>query len=541
MNSRVTTRSDRANLIALLSVLAFYLIFFFYPIGKILSIGFSLASFEQAFTSVSVRKALWFTIWQATVSSALSVAIGLCISSVFVKSEFRFKKFLQSLTFIPFVMPTVVVASAFISVNEMLKLEGTPLNLQGSALGIIAAHIFFNTSIVVRTLTSTWPMIDFESEQAAQTLGANKFRIFFQITLPQLKSGLVSAGSLAFLFTFTSFGVILILGGLGKATIETEIWRYATQRTEFETAAVLGIVQLLVVVAMLTINNKFLITNSRNTNLGSKVQYWYPVSRFRKAVNSVFILGFFGFPFFVLLERSLSTPTGYSFVYYKQLLWKSSDERFAIFGTRKAILNSLIWASLAMVIATVLGVIAAYLLTNTSKSISQFSGVFLLLPLGASGVLLGFGILISLNTGFFDFRSAWWIVPVAQGLLGVGIVARISSNAIKKIDPTIRHAASTLGASSLLIWKKIDYPIIAKAVIAGSAFSFALALGEFGATSFLVRPQRPTIPTTIFNLLGRPGSSTFGQAMALSVILAVITWIVVSLLDRSGSLSTHDF
>ena len=541
MNSRITTRSNRANVIALLLVLAFYLIFFFYPIGKILSIGFSFSSIEQAFTSVSVRKALWFTIWQATVSSALSVAIGLCISSVFVKSEFRFKKFLESLTFIPFVMPTVVVASAFISVNELLKLDGTPLNLQGSAIGIIAAHIFFNTSIVVRTLTSTWPMIDFESEQAAQTLGASKIRVFFQITLPQLKSGLMSAGSLAFLFTFTSFGVILILGGLGKATIETEIWRYATQRTEFETAAVLGIVQLVVVVAMLTINNKFLMTGSANSNLRSKVQYAYPVSSFRKSLNIVFILGFFGFPFLVLIERSLSTPTGHSFVYYKQILWESSDERFTIFGTRKAILNSLIWASLAMIIATVVGVIAAYLLTNKSKSISQSSGVFLLLPLGASGVLLGFGILISLNTGFFDFRSAWWIVPVAQGLLGVGIVARISSNAIKKIDPTIRYAASTLGASSILIWKRIDYPIIAKAVIAGSAFSFALALGEFGATSFLVRPQRPTIPTTIFNLLGRPGSSTFGQAMALSVILAVITWIVVALLDRSGSLSTNDF
>ena len=541
MISRVSTRSNRANVVSVVAVLAFYLIFFFYPIGKILSIGISLSSFEQALTSVSVRKALWFTIWQATVSTALSVAIGLCISSVFVKSEFRFKRFLESLTFVPFVMPTVVVASAFISVNELLTLDGTPLSLQGSALGIIVAHIFFNTSIVVRTLTSTWPMIDFESEQAAQTLGASKFRIFFQITLPQLKSGLMSAASLAFLFTFTSFGVILILGGLGKATVETEIWRYATQRTEFETAAVLGIVQLLVVVAMLIINNKFLATDSRNPNLRSKVQYTHPVSKFRKAANTAFILGFFGLPFVVLLERSLSTPTGHSFLYYKQVLWENSDERFAIFGTRKAIFNSLIWGSLAMVIATIVGLLAAYLLTNRSKSISQFSGVFLLLPLGASGVLLGFGILISLNTGFFNFRSEWWIVPVAQGLLGVGIVARISSNAIKKIDPTIRHAASTLGASSLIIWRKIDYPIIAKAVLAGSAFSFALALGEFGATSFLVRPQRPTIPTTIFSLLGRPGSSTFGQAMALSVILAVITWIVVSLLDRSGSLSTHDF
>ena len=438
-------------------------------------------------------------------------------------------------------MPTVVVASAFISVNELLRLDHTPLNLQGSALGIIVAHIFFNTSIVVRTLTTTWPMIDFESEQAAQTLGANRLQTFFRITLPQLKSGLISAGSLAFLFTFTSFGVILILGGLGKATIETEIWRYATQRTEFETAAVLGIIQLLVVIVMLAINNKFLVTESKNTNLVSKVRDSYSVSKYRKLFNAIFILGFFGFPFFVLVERSLSTPTGYSFVYYKQILLENSDARFSIFGTRRAIYNSLLWGTLAMVIATVVGLIAAYLLTNKSKALAQLSGMFLLLPLGASGVLLGFGILISLNSGFLDFRSQWWIVPLAQGLLGIGIVARITSNAIKKIDPSIRHAASTLGASSLIIWRKVDYPIIAKSIIAGSAFSFALALGEFGATSFLVRPQRPTIPTTIFNLLGRPGSTTFGQAMALSVILAVITWLVVSLLDRSGSLSTNDF
>ena len=541
MNSRLLARSFRTDTAALLTVLGFYLIFFFYPIGKILSLGFSFSSFEQAFTSASVQKALWFTLWQATVSSALSLIIGIFISSVFAKSNFKFKRFLEALTFVPFVMPTVVVASAFISVNELLRLDHTPLNLQGSALGIIVAHIFFNTSIVVRTLTTTWPMIDFESEQAAQTLGANRLQTFFRITLPQLKSGLISAGSLAFLFTFTSFGVILILGGLGKATIETEIWRYATQRTEFETAAILGIIQLLVVVVMLAINNKFLVTESKNTNLVSKVRDSYSVSKYRKLFNAIFILGFFGFPFFVLVERSMSTPTGYSFVYYKQILLENSDARFSIFGTRRAIYNSLLWGTLAMVIATVVGLIAAYLLTNKSKALAQLSGVFLLLPLGASGVLLGFGILISLNSGFLDFRSQWWIVPLAQGLLGIGIVARITSNAIKKIDPSIRHAASTLGASSLIIWRKVDYPIIAKSIIAGSAFSFALALGEFGATSFLVRPQRPTIPTTIFNLLGRPGSTTFGQAMALSVILAVITWLVVSLLDRSGSLSTNDF
>ncbi|GIR35089.1 MAG: hypothetical protein CM15mP49_04740 [Actinomycetota bacterium] len=91
-----------------------------------------------------------------------------------------------------------------------------------------------------------------------------------------------------------------------------------------------------------------------------------------------------------------------------------------------------------MIIATVVGVIAAYLLTNKSKSISNLRS-FSPAPIGSIRVLLGFGILISLNTGFLIF-DRWWIVPVAQGLLGVGIVARISSNAIKKIGPDHQDA-----------------------------------------------------------------------------------------------------
>tara|TARA_B100000287_G_C20469308_1_gene716536 strand:- start:308 stop:661 length:354 start_codon:yes stop_codon:yes gene_type:complete len=107
--------------------------------------------------------------------------------------------------------------------------------------------------------------------------------------------------------------------------------------------------------------------------------------------------------------------------------------------------------------------------------------------------------------------------------------------ALRDIDPEIRNAAKVLGASDTKVWRHVDLPIISSSLIAGAAFSFAIAIGEFGATAFLVRPQRPTIPTTIFNLLGRPGASTYGQAMALCVVLAAITAISMSLLDRTGS------
>ena len=244
-------------------------------------------------------------------------------------------------------------------------------------------------------------------------------------------------------------------------------------------------------------------------------------------------------PFAVLAERSLNTNNGYSFLYYKQIFLGSSD-RFSIFGTRQAIVNSLLWASLAMVLATILGLLAAILLAHKSKKISRSSDVILLLPLGTSGVLIGFGIIVGLDTSIFDVRSEWWIVPVAQAILGVGFVSRIVSTALTNQNPELKQAAQTLGAAPVKVWWHIDKPVISRSLVAGAIFAFAIAIGEFGATAFLARPQRPTIPTAVFNLLGRPGPATFGQAMALSVILALITATAVSVLDRAGSVMSNE-
>ena len=173
--------------------------------------------------------------------------------------------------------------------------------------------------------------------------------------------------------------------------------------------------------------------------------------------------------------------------------------------------------------------------SSPSEKISKPADVLFLLPLGTSGVLLGFGIIVTLNSSFWDIRSNWWIIPIAQAILGIGLVARIVGTALRDVNPEMRNAAKVLGASDAKVWRHIDLPIVSRSLVAGASFSFAIAIGEFGATAFLVRPQRPTIPTTIFNLLGRPGASTYGQAMALCVVLAGITAISISLLDRTGT------
>ena len=517
-------------------LLVFFGVFYFYPVGKILGYGLNPKTFYNIFTTNSTWRVIWFTTWQATLSTVLSIICGVFIANTLTKFEFRGKGFIRVLSTIPFVMPTVVVASAFLSLNTFLHLEGTIFDLEGSTLGIIVAHVFFNSAIVARTVGASWSSIPVESEIVAQTLGAGPIKTFFHVTLPQLKSSILASGSLAFLFTFTSFGVILLLGGLNKATIETEIWRYATQRTDFDTAAALGIAQLFIVILMLLINNQL-----RNKSIAapssppSQLSLRSRYHRYRVFAGVSTTLIFLGTPFVLLVEKSLRSPSGYTISHYTNIFSNSNSERFTIFAIRESITNSLTYAGFAMLIATVIGLLAAFFLAHKSPSVAKAADILLLLPLGTSGVLIGFGIISALNTSVLDIRSEWWIVPVAQAILGVGFVARIVATSIRNIDPKLKHVAQTLGASPYRVWRYIDVPIVSRSLVAGAMFSFAIAIGEFGATAFLARPQRPTIPTAIFNLLGRPGASTFGQAMALSVLLALTTAIVVALLDRTGS------
>jgi thiamine transport system permease protein len=140
--------------------------------------------------------------------------------------------------------------------------------------------------------------------------------------------------------------------------------------------------------------------------------------------------------------------------------------------------------------------------------------------------------LVALDDPPLDFRTRWWIVPVAQAVIGVPFVMRTVATALRSIDPRLREAAATMGASPRAVWREIDAPIAARAVLVGAAFAFAISVGEFGATAFLARPQRPTVPTAIFRLLGRPGDLAFGQAMALSVILMLITGASVLIIER---------
>jgi len=192
-----------------------------------------------------------------------------------------------------------------------------------------------------------------------------------------------------------------------------------------------------------------------------------------------------------------------------------------------------------MTLALIVGGLAAFAIVRTRRAGAIDAA--LTLPLGVSAVTVGFGFLIALDEPPLDLRTEWILVPIAQALVAIPFVVRLTTPVLRAIDPRLREAAATLGAPPRRVWREIDLPIGSRALAVAGGFAFAIALGEFGATVFLARPDRPTLPVVIFRLLGQPGSTTFGAAMAASTILLVLAAVSIVAVERARVADTGVF
>ena len=510
--------------------LAFLALFFVYPLVSILERGLGSGGGAQSALDVLrdpvTRDIVWFTIWQATASTVLTIAVALPAAFVLGRYDFRGRSAVRALVTVPFVLPTVVVALAFLAI--------LPAGLDQGWAAILIAHAFFNVAVVVRVVGTFWASLDPRVSEAAATLGAGPRRRFREVTLPLLAPALSAAAAIVFLFSFTSFGIVLILGGPRYSTLETEIYNQAVRIFDLRAAAVLSLVQLACVAAAVWVTTRL---EARLATRGRTLAERDVVRRARTHGERALIaasLGslavFLGLPLAVLVERSLVVGDGHGLGAYRALGRPTS----ALLATPwEAIVTSLVYASAATVIAVVVGGLAAFAVAGSGPGPrTRILDGALMLPLGASAVMLGFGFVIAFDHAPIDFRSAPWIVPVVQALVAIPFVVRIVAPTLRSIDVRQREAAATLGASPGRVRREIDLPVVSRALAVAAGFAFAISLGEFGATVFLARPDRPTLPVAIFRFLGRPGAQNAAEAYALAVVLMAVTATSVFLVER---------
>jgi thiamine transport system permease protein len=552
------SRLSKPFVLLLLSLpLLFLALFFFYPLLTIFQISLipkgtlDLSGFITLIERPAYREVIAFTFWQALLSTVLTMLAGLPAAYAFARYRFAGKSILRALLTVPFVLPTVVVATAFLALlgpkgrlnlwlASLLGLDAPPINLQNTLTLILLAHIFYNITVVIRLVGGFWANLDPKLEEAAAVLGAPPWRVFREVTFPLLRPALGAAALLIFLFTFTSFGVILILGGPRFGTLEVEVYRQTVNYFNLPLAAVLSLLQIAFTFVLMSLYTHLqaratIPLDLRSPRSVEKTSNSWRVRLFllvAVGLPTLFVLS----PLVALVERSLTLGDGVSLQYY--LLLAENERRTVVSHTPLfAVRNSLLFAGATTLISLLLGILSAYLLvpTNRRERRSTWRAILdpiFLLPLGTSAVTLGFGFIVALDQPPLNLRTSIVLIPIAHSLIAFPFVVRSILPVLRSLNPALREAAAVLGATSLRLLREIDLPILARPILVGAVFAFAVSMGEFGATSLIKRPEWPTMPVIIFEFLGRPGISNYGRALAMSVILMLVTAVGFILIER---------
>lgn len=546
----------------LLVPLLFLGLFFFYPLLSILDLSlrpdgaFDLSGFTALIASRYYRQTLTFTFWQAMLSTVLTIGLALPGAYVFTRFAFPGKSLLLSLATLPFVLPTVVVAAAFMAligprglVNEMLMrlfaLETAPIQLLHTLSIVLIVHVFYNYAIALRMITSYWANQSLRMEEAARVLGANGWRLWWYMRLPILRPAILAAAVLVFIFTFTSFGVVLILGGIRFATLEVQIYYQALNVFNLPLAAALSLVQIGAMFAMMLLYTWLQRRISTSELQSAKQVTRKPRTRSEYAFligNLALIVVLLFTPLIALVYRSFVSNGAFTLDYFIAL-GTNTRESVLFVAPIEAVRNSLGFAGITTGFAIALGVLTAYLIAGHSirSTLSRWLDPLFMLPLATSAVTLGFGFIIALDAPPLDLRSSRWLIPIAHTLVALPFVVRSVLPALRRIPHNVQESASVLGAPPARVWWAIDLPLISRSLLVGATFAFTISMGEFGASLFVARPNTPTMPIVIFRLLGQPGITNYGQAMAMSSILMLVSAISFIAIERIRTTGIGEF
>ena len=542
----------RPGYLLIIPPLVFLGIFYFYPLISIFGLSFAPeGSFDPGKLRQLIRtdyyaRVLWFTTWQAALSTLLTLALALPGAWFFARYEFKGKALLQSLTTVPFVLPTVVTAAAFRAllgngglVNRLLAAldigSGPVIRLEQTVTFFLLAHIFYNYTVILRIVGGFWSRLPRNLGEAAQMLGASRTQVFFRITLPLLGPAILAASLLVFIFCFTSFGVILILGGPRLATVEVEIYRQAVHIFNLPLAAALSLTQIVFTFCLMSLytwlEGRTAVSIMPEPIRGTRRQARTRVEKMVAVASILFLVLLLGTPLAALFASSLITENGLALTYYLALL-ENSIQSILYVPPLTALMNSLGFALGATLIALALGGLAAAFLSRPKHKKRAWLDPFFMLPLSTSAVTLGFGFIIALDEPPLNLRTSIVLPALAHALVAFPFVIRSLLPAWRSIPQSLREAAAVLGAAPLMVWKHVDWPILSRALMVAAVFAFAISMGEFGATVFVARPQTPTLPLAIYRFLGQPGAMNYGQAMAMSCILVVTTAVGFIILEK---------
>ncbi len=502
---------------------------FLFPLFLIISYGFSSSGAISIFSPLNLH-VIRFTLYEALLSTLLAFGIGLPGAFLLARKTFRFKTAFSALSTVPFVMPSVSMALGFYTfyasngiLNEyflwpLFHVRFTPLF---SLEGVVMGNAFYNFPLVMIMIAGALSSVEKSRIEAALVDGADRVKTFLYIELPSIFPAVLGAFLLVFIYSFTSFAVVLMIGGARYATVEVQIYMYLRTLLDFKNASALTLFQLFFIFTVGFVFSKIQgnvgALNGNFSRSKEKMPVWgyayialLSVFAFGPMISQIFA-GFWDFQssrftlkwFFDLFSGSLSMYTGNSV--FDAILWTF------VFS----------FSSSVVVVALSMSAGRYCALRNSSFLSSLFTS-----PLSVSAVTLAFGYVLLQSRFFIPFPLE---ITLVYCVISFPIAFQIFLSAWRSFPYFLEEAADIDGASWLTKFFGIDVPLMKPQIISAFLFSFAIAMGEMGATVVLYNPRYATVSVSAYRLFS---SRHVPQAQALGALLTISTFLIFYALER---------
>jgi thiamine transport system permease protein len=495
---------------------------------------------------------LGFTAYQALLSTLASVALGLPGAWVLARFDFPGRRTLRSVTILPFVLPSIMVAIGFVAMfgrngtlNSVLGSVGLgPVELLFTLEAVVVAHAFYNAPLVTRVVTAAWESVDARTVETARSLGASPTRAFRDVVVPQLLPAVAVGATLTFVFTFASFPIVLALGGFQLATVEVWIFKLVSD-LEYAEAAALATVETAI---SLGLTYAYLRYEGRISGQGEGAnalprQSLVPDTLDVKTLASrvalvgyglVVVVVFVG-PIASMLLSSVTGAEGLTLAHYQFLAERQATGANFQVKPLPAIRNSLFFGVATVVVALPMGVVVSLLSARAGLS-GRLVDTLAMGPLAVSGIVVGLGLLRGLVFGVDVFGRELVVtgtvaIVAAHAVAAYPFVTRNVSPLLARLNPRLVESARSLGASRARALWDVELPLVATGVVAGAAFAFAISIGEFDSTVILASGSGSyTMPVAVERYLGR----RLGPATAMGSVLLFVTAASFVVIDRFG-------
>ena len=521
------------------------ILFFFIPVFSIFR-HITFSSLLDVLTNGYYRAVIGFTFMQAAVSTVFAVLTGLPGAWIMSHLDFKGKRFVNSLTTVPFVLPSVLVVLGFVLCfgnsgilnSFIMKITGAdkpPLKILYSFKAIILAHTFYNFPVALRLISSAWRGISRSRINAAEILGAGRIRIFFTITLPALLPSIIAAASLIFIFCFMSFAVILVLGGGPEySTIEVEIYRLARISLDLKAAASLSLAGAVLTAVFTYIYIKLQKFASSDITESStvktvKIRSLDSGTKFLLILYLILIITLIIGPLAAVVYRSFQARAGwsgelvFSFRSYAEILSRDSMLR--------SIRSSLVIAFGTMIISIPAGLTAAYITARSLIKFTSAAETLFMMPMGVSAIVIGLGYYSLLTFMPESDSGSEIIIILAHTVIALPFIVRTLTTGIRGISTSLIDASNTLGAGFFRTFRRVELPLLKGSIISASAFAFCISAGEINAALILSDGSAATIPIAVYRLIS---SYKFFAACAMGTVLMLICAAAFYLIDRFG-------